>query len=154
MPVMSAMPRRLGLFAPDPARLLVTDVDPDIAAAALHEAGHVVLIEHIGGRPIGRARIFADGSGHACDDYWVLPDTPVECLIAVYLAGPMAQGVHLDHWDGSGDKEAVREYLDELSLDEGLKAMQRARSIARFGLQTHAKRMAQIARRLERTGRA
>jgi len=157
------MTRRI--FVPDAVHTLIygragkqlhaeADDPADLAAAAMHEAGHAVLIDHVGGRRIGGIRILPDGSGQACDDLWLPPDAPAECWIAVYLAGAMAQNVHLDSWDGSEDKDAIRDLLAELTLDEGLAAMQKARRIAAYGLKVHAKRMAKIARRLEKTGHA
>jgi hypothetical protein len=126
----------------------------ELARAAIHEAGHAVLLYHVGARRIGGVRIFPDGSGYAGDDLEFAPDTPPECQIATYLAGGMAQNRHLDHWDCSGDKEGIREILDELTLDEGIEAMQKARRIAAYGLKVHAKRLVKIAQRLERTGHA
>ena len=146
------MARNLRLHAPDP--VLVTE--SDLTAAALHEAGHIVVIEHVGATRIGKARVFADASGQACEDMKFPPDTPIECVIAIFLAGGMAQGVHLDSPDCSIDKEAIREWIayEELSVDDALAAMVRARRIAKFGLLTNRRRLLRLARRLDRKGHA
>jgi hypothetical protein len=77
----------------------------NLAAAAIHEAGHLVVTEHVGGRTFGPTHIWSDESG-LTGQPWFPPDTPVECEIATCLAGGMAQGVHEDHPDCSGDKAA------------------------------------------------
>ena len=151
------------MLIPDPIHNLIhrragdrlrADVEEGVSLAdsARHEAGHIVLIEHVGGRVLGRTHIAPDGSG-ATGQPWFPEDTTLACHIATSLAGVMAQGVHLDHWDGSDDKAYISELLDEVSLEEGLAAMEEAYRIARYGLKVNARRLTQLARRLEKTGR-
>ena len=138
-----------------PALPLAVRPAVDLAVAAIHEAGHVVLTEHVGGRVLNATHIWSDESG-LCGQPWFPDDTPLDCVIATYLAGGMAQGVSEHHRDSSWDRDIIREILaeEELTLDEARAVMAHAREIAAYGLKVHAKRLHKIAARLERTGHA